>query len=43
MSIEKQRSNREAKKPKKAVPKTNAAAPSTKNPVSAAVKKAERG
>ncbi|CAM2754938.1 hypothetical protein JHFBIEKO_1110 [Methylobacterium mesophilicum] len=41
MASEKQRSNRETKKPKKAVPKINAAAPSQKNPVSAAVKKSE--
>ena len=42
MATEKQRGNRETKKPKKSVPKTNAAAPSTKGTVSAAVKKADR-
>lgn len=34
MATEKQHGNREAKKPKKAVPKTNASAPSTKGTVS---------
>lgn len=43
MATEKQRGNRETKKPKKAAPKTNASAPSTKGTVSAAVKKADRG
>lgn len=38
MAIEKQRGNRETKKPKKVVPKTNAAAPSTKGTVSGAPK-----
>ncbi|SFL60769.1 hypothetical protein [Methylobacterium pseudosasicola] len=41
MSIEKQRGNRETKKPKKPVPKTNAAAPSQKNTVGAVVRKSE--
>ncbi|MDP4004680.1 hypothetical protein [Methylobacterium sp. NEAU K] len=43
MSIEKQRGNRETKKPKKPVPKTNASAPSQKNTVASAMKKSERG
>ena len=38
-----QRGNRETKKPKKPVPKTNAAAPSTKGTVSGAMKTAGRG
>ncbi|WP_279606159.1 hypothetical protein [Methylobacterium sp. J-048] len=41
MATEKQRGNRETKKPKKAVPKLNAAAPSQKNTVGAVVKKSE--
>mgnify|MGYP001807796968 CR=1 FL=1 len=41
MSIEKQRGNRETKKPKKAVPKMNAAAPSQKNTVASVVKRSE--
>lgn len=42
MATEKQRGSRETKKPKKAVPKVNASAPSMKNTVSAAVKKSDR-
>ncbi|GJE04685.1 hypothetical protein [Methylobacterium isbiliense] len=42
MASEKKRGNREAKKPKKPVPKILAAAPSTKDVVSAAVKSANR-
>ncbi|WP_336491454.1 hypothetical protein [Methylobacterium nigriterrae] len=42
MASEKKHGNREAKKPKKPVPKTIAAAPSTKDMVSAAVKSANR-
>ena len=42
MASEKKRGNREAKKPKKSVPKVLAAAPSTKDVVSAAVKSANR-
>ena len=42
MSIEKQRSNRETKKPKKAVPKTNASAPSQKSTTASAAKKSDR-
>lgn len=42
MSSEKKRGNREAKKPKKSVPKTIAAAPSSKDMVSAAAKSANR-
>ena len=38
MASEKKRGSREAKKPKKPVSKTNAAAPSQKDMVSAAVK-----
>ncbi|GJD71328.1 hypothetical protein [Methylobacterium gnaphalii] len=38
MATEKQRGSREAKKPKKPVVKTNASAPSMKNPVSDALK-----
>ena len=38
MATEKKRGSRETKKPKKAVPKTNAAAPSTKGTVAGAVK-----
>lgn len=38
MATEKNRGNRETKKPKKSVPKTNAAAPSTKGTVSGALK-----
>ncbi|MEA1834729.1 hypothetical protein U8607_21780 [Methylobacterium durans] len=42
MASEKKRGNREAKKPKKPVPKAIAAAPSTKDMVSAAVRSAGR-
>ncbi|GEP01555.1 hypothetical protein GCM10007887_20420 [Methylobacterium haplocladii] len=42
MATEKQRGSRETKKPKKPVVKTNAAAPSTKNIVSDAVKASGR-
>lgn len=42
MATEKKRGTREAKKPKKPVSKTIAAAPSTKNVVSAAVKAGSR-
>ncbi|MDR7035698.1 MULTISPECIES: hypothetical protein [Methylobacterium] len=42
MASEKKRGNREAKKPKKLTPKTIAAAPSSKDMVSAAVKSASR-
>ncbi|GJE61170.1 hypothetical protein [Methylobacterium trifolii] len=42
MATEKKRGSRETKKPKKSVPKTNAAAPSTKDAVSNAVKAAGR-
>ncbi len=42
MATEKNRSNRETKKPKKAVPKTNAAAPSTKGVISGASKPSGR-
>ncbi|WP_257791915.1 hypothetical protein [Methylobacterium durans] len=42
MASEKKRGNREAKKPKKPVPKSIAAAPSTKDMVSAAVRSAGR-
>jgi len=41
MAQEGKRGNRETKKPKKAVPKTNAAAASTKDPVGNAVKAAQ--
>lgn len=40
MASENKRGNRETKKPKKAIVKTNAAAPSTKDMVSTAVKAA---
>ena len=40
MASENKRGNRETKKPKKVVAKTNAAAPSTKDMVSTAVKAA---
>jgi hypothetical protein len=43
MATEKKRGNRETKKPKKPVPKTNAAAPSTKGTVAAVMKTAGRG
>jgi hypothetical protein len=43
MATEKKRGNREAKKPKKAVPKTNAAAPSTKGTVAGVMKTSGRG
>ena len=42
MATEKKRGSREAKKPKAAVPKTNASAPSTKGTVSGAVKPSGR-
>lgn len=42
MANEKKRGNRETKKPKKTVSKVIAAAPSTKNIVSAAVRSASR-
>lgn len=42
MANEKKRGNRETKKPKKVTPKVIAAAPSTKNTVSAAVRSANR-
>ncbi|WP_286134405.1 hypothetical protein [Methylobacterium sp. Leaf123] len=42
MATEKKRGSRETKKPKKSTPKVIAAAPSTKNLVSAAVKSASR-
>ena len=42
MAQENKRGSREAKKPKKTVPKTNAAAPSTKDMVSSAVKAAKK-
>jgi hypothetical protein len=42
MAADKKHGNREAKKPKKPVTKTTAAAPSTKDMVSAAVKAAGR-
>ncbi|SEG05732.1 MULTISPECIES: hypothetical protein [Methylobacterium] len=38
MAAEQKRGNREAKKPKKSVPKTNASAPSVKGSVAAATK-----
>lgn len=40
MANEKKRGNRETKKPKKTVPKVIAAAPSTKDMVSAAIRSA---
>ncbi|MGT2482318.1 MULTISPECIES: hypothetical protein [unclassified Methylobacterium] len=43
MATEKKRGNREAKKPKKPVPKTSAAAPSTKGTVAGAMKATGRG
>ena len=43
MATEKQRGSRETKKPKKAIPKTNASAPSTKGAVSPPAKKGDRG
>ena len=43
MATEKKRGNREEKKPKKSVSKTNAAAPSTKGIVAGAMKTASRG
>lgn len=43
MATEKKRGNRETKKPKKSVPKTNAAAPSNKDTVAGAMKTAGRG
>ena len=43
MANEKKRGNRETKKPKKPVPKTNAAAPSAKGTVAGAMKLAGRG
>ena len=42
MANEKKRGNRETKKPKKATPKVIAAAPSTKDAVSAAIRSASR-
>ena len=42
MAQENKRGSREAKKPKKVVAKTNAAAPSTKDMVSSAVKAAKK-
>jgi hypothetical protein len=42
MATEKKHGNREAKKPKRPVPKTIAAAPSTKDIVGAAVKAANK-
>lgn len=42
MAIEKKRGNRETKKPKKSVPKTTAAAPSTKGVLSVASKSSGR-
>lgn len=42
MASEKKRGNREVKKPKKRVPKTNAAAPSTKGTIAGVVKTAKR-
>ncbi|GJE77173.1 MULTISPECIES: hypothetical protein [Methylorubrum] len=42
MANEKKRGNRETKKPKKTVPKVIAAAPSTKDMVSAAIRSANR-
>lgn len=42
MAQENKRGSREAKKPKKTVAKTNAAAPSTKDMVSSAVKAAKK-
>lgn len=42
MATEKKRGNRETKKPKKAVPKTSAAAPSTKGVLAAASKPSGR-
>ena len=42
MATEKKRGNRETKKPKKAIPKVIAAAPSTKNLAAAAVRSASR-
>ena len=42
MATEKKHGNREAKKPKKPVPKTTTAAPSTKDMVGAAVKAANK-
>ena len=43
MATEKKRGNRETKKPKAPVPKTNAAAPSTKGTVAGAMKTGGRG
>ncbi|GJD59732.1 hypothetical protein [Methylobacterium dankookense] len=43
MASEKKRGKRETKKPKKPVPKTNAAAPSTKGTVATPMKTAGRG
>jgi len=43
MATEKKRGNRETKKPKKAVPKTNAAAPSSKGTVATPMKSGGRG
>jgi hypothetical protein len=43
MANEKKRGSRETKKPKKPVPKTNAAAPSIKGTVTGAMKIAGRG
>jgi len=43
MATDKKRGNRETKKPKKPVPKTNAAAPSTKGTVAAAMRTVGRG
>jgi hypothetical protein len=42
MATEKKHGNREAKKPKKPVPKTNAAAPTTKDMVGSAVRQANK-
>jgi hypothetical protein len=43
MATEKKRGNPEGKKPKKALPKTNGAAPSTKSIVAGAMKTSGRG
>lgn len=43
MATDRKRGNRETKEPKKSVPKTNAAAPSTKETVAAAMKTVGRG
>ncbi|MGT2489310.1 hypothetical protein ACU4GA_32160 [Methylobacterium oryzae CBMB20] len=43
MATEKKRGNRETRKPKKPVPKTNAAAPSSKGTVATAMKTSGRG